>query len=509
MNSLLEGLPGASTLLVLMLFLSSTLAQNFGEECLAKFKEGRDDFILDTDESVKGGATFISSPRVERFKDCVRSCCEDPSCNVAFMEKGAEEGLVNSCFLFDCVYKKKYACRFVRKKGYMSHILDTVYDSYLEVDDPPVESDRPPIAEGGPDRVVQPQDSVTLNGIESKDDKQIDSYHWVMVSGNPYVVIEKTNFEDQVTISNMTSGVYKFQLTVTDSIGQSDSTQVTILVLTPEQSEDHCMSPMKVGPCRGSFPRWHYNAASEKCEQFIFGGCRENLNNYLSFQECTNACYGSEKSEKTGRILPIPAPKREKCGVPCTPDQFTCANKCCLDQGLECDQEKQCSDGSDEEKCDDLNNNFGLLLKIPVDEQKELCTEPPETGSCRDTITKWYYNPMPQKCFRFNYGGCQGNENRFVSEESCMKTCRGVTEKDVFARKEEFDRRVSESQTGIIAIAAVLSLAILILLGILAYCLLKGKKKAPQHHHVPANSAQFTILEDRERLAYNTTTKPI
>lgn len=56
---------------------------------------------------------------------------------------------------------------------------------------------------------------------------------------------------------------------------------------------DHCMAPMKIGPCRGAFPRWHYNAASEKCEQFMFGGCRENLNNYLTKDECTNACYGS------------------------------------------------------------------------------------------------------------------------------------------------------------------------------------------------------------------------
>lgn len=38
-------------------------------------------------------------------------------------------------------------------------------------------------------------------------------------------------------VSNLTSGIYKFQLTVTDTIGQSDSTKVTILVLTPEQSE--------------------------------------------------------------------------------------------------------------------------------------------------------------------------------------------------------------------------------------------------------------------------------
>lgn len=56
---------------------------------------------------------------------------------------------------------------------------------------------------------------------------------------------------------------------------------------------DHCMAPMKIGPCRGSFPRWHYNGASEKCEKFEFGGCKANLNNYLNEDECTKACEGS------------------------------------------------------------------------------------------------------------------------------------------------------------------------------------------------------------------------
>lgn len=51
------------------------------------------------------------------------------------------------------------------------------------------------------------------------------------------VAMQKTNFEDQIMVSNLTSGVYKFQLTVTDNIGQSDSIKVTVLVLTPEQSE--------------------------------------------------------------------------------------------------------------------------------------------------------------------------------------------------------------------------------------------------------------------------------
>lgn len=134
MNSLLKGQLGACALLLLVLLLDSTSGQEVGEECLASFKEGRKDFILDADESVKDGATFISSPKLDRYKDCVSACCKEPKCNVAFMEKGAEEGLVSSCFLFDCLYKKKYVCRFVRKKGYMSYILDSVHESYLAVD---------------------------------------------------------------------------------------------------------------------------------------------------------------------------------------------------------------------------------------------------------------------------------------------------------------------------------------------------------------------------------------
>lgn len=54
----------------------------------------------------------------------------------------------------------------------------------------PDESDRPPVANGGQDQVVQPQDSVTLNGIGSKDDHGIASYKWKMLTEYPYAVTE-------------------------------------------------------------------------------------------------------------------------------------------------------------------------------------------------------------------------------------------------------------------------------------------------------------------------------
>lgn len=62
--------------------------------------------------------------------------------------------------------------------------------------------------------------------------------------------------------------------------------------------------------------------------------------------------------------------------------------------------------------------------------------------------------------------------------------------------------------TVVIAIAAILGVAILIMLALLAYCLVKGRRKSGQHQRVPVNTIPVTF-EDRERLVYNTTTKPI
>lgn len=53
--------------------------------------------------------------------------------------------------------------------------------------------DKPPIALAGQDRVVQPREDVTLNGIESKDDKKIVKWEWEQVSGDPSAVMMVNN----------------------------------------------------------------------------------------------------------------------------------------------------------------------------------------------------------------------------------------------------------------------------------------------------------------------------
>lgn len=131
MISLIKGQSGACALLLSLFLVHSTAGQLVGEECFSRFKKGRPDFVLDADDSVKAGATVISSPKLYNYRDCVQACCKDSRCNVAFVERGTEEDAsISSCFLFDCLYKQKYVCRFVSRKGYDSYIMDKVYESY-------------------------------------------------------------------------------------------------------------------------------------------------------------------------------------------------------------------------------------------------------------------------------------------------------------------------------------------------------------------------------------------
>ena len=51
-----------------------------------------------------------------------------------------------------------------------------------------------------------------------------------------------------------------------------------------------CDQPMDAGPCRAAKPRWFFSKQSGSCEQFLYGGCRGNNNNFASVAECEARC---------------------------------------------------------------------------------------------------------------------------------------------------------------------------------------------------------------------------
>ncbi|XP_064529843.1 kunitz-type protease inhibitor 4 [Pseudopipra pipra] len=53
---------------------------------------------------------------------------------------------------------------------------------------------------------------------------------------------------------------------------------------------DFCYLPSVCGNCKALFRRFFFNASSQQCEEFIYGGCGGNRNNFETKGECSQAC---------------------------------------------------------------------------------------------------------------------------------------------------------------------------------------------------------------------------
>ena len=131
--------------------------------------------------------------------------------------------------------------------------------------------------------------------------------------------------------------------------------------------------------CRGAFPRVWFNPQTMECENYLYGGCDQGPNLYITKQECKTACIYRSDS---------PRPRSfQRSGVrsPSVPS---------------------------------------TLIKIP--RGKDVCSLPPvfpSASSCSLHVTRWTYNQRLKRCRAFIYGGCGGTPNLFKSRELCQSAC--------------------------------------------------------------------------------------
>ncbi|KAM8920724.1 kunitz-type protease inhibitor 1 [Pelodytes ibericus] len=494
-------------LLVLFASLQLTRSASFGEMCLHNFTTGMSYFVLDLDDSVKNGAIYLSNPSLMSGRDCITACCKSLGCNLVLVERNHEgEDGIKNCFLLNCVYQQEFVCKFARKDGLQSYVTLDVYNQFLSQSEHQLGDDNPPIARVNRDVKVQPFQTVMLSGIESFDNEGIIDYEWKLLEGGDYVVMQKVSEDEpySLEVSNLEIGRYIIELIVTDTANQQSSATVTITVLSKEETEEYCFAPLKVGRCRAKFPRWWYNAESKECQEFTFGGCKPNKNNYVKKEDCIQTCRSvADTSSKSGRRAhPV-------CDGHCLPTQFQCADGCCIDALLECDETPDCNDQSDEAPCDNYDKGFNELLNYDDPNSRARCVELPDTGACRASFTRWYYDPESEACMSFTYGGCGGNDNNFKSKNDCLHFCKGISEKDIFGTtREDSEAREAGSGPAGVAIAVFLGICILVVLAVIGYCCLK-RKKGSRRRQQNVNNNAVSAPEDTEHLVYNRTTKPV
>lgn len=56
--------------------------------------------------------------------------------------------------------------------------------------------------------------------------------------------------------------------------------------------------------------------------------------------------------------------------------------------------------------------------------KRDFCNSAPERGICRASRLRWHYDSAIGECRNFTWGGCGGNENKFVTQSFCERVCK-------------------------------------------------------------------------------------
>ncbi|CAG0912271.1 unnamed protein product [Notodromas monacha] len=183
--------------------------------------------------------------------------------------------------------------------------------------------------------------------------------------------------------------------------------------------EDICSLPSDVGDCTSYQERWYYDLFTQKCTKFTYGGCGGNRNNFQRYEDCRGRCEPAPKPVQIEDEFRIEYCTLDMDSGTCNknePNWFYDKNdgvcKQFLYGGCNGNHNRFANRPECERKCGDVQNP---------------CSLPKVVGPCSGKFKQWHYEPARDRCFEFDYGGCQGNKNRFDSEATCLQSCQRET----------------------------------------------------------------------------------
>ncbi|CAF0945237.1 unnamed protein product, partial [Brachionus calyciflorus] len=225
-------------------------------------------------------------------------------------------------------------------------------------------------------------------------------------------------------------------LTSNVSDNHLEEIRTTTVSITPVIQHDVCILPMVEGNCTQTITKWYYDSKLKYCNQFNFTGCNGNENRFENRKQCAEICEIPKKREicYSSRVQ---GPcdqiqlrwyydyETQSC------QQFQYGG--CLGNDNNFNSLFECKNFcweylSEESRKDDYQTTTSVPSVYTTTQYLttsiyDVCSMDKSEGNCEEQIERWYHDPRTKECEKFIYTGCDGNENIFESKEKCLSKC--------------------------------------------------------------------------------------